>query len=69
MTGTWEEDSVTINEDGVKKTYEKRHLTMSILEAYRVFQQEYPEIQIGKSKFAALRPGEQKAETPQCLPL
>ncbi|XP_067247442.1 uncharacterized protein [Chanodichthys erythropterus] len=64
-------DSVTIREDGVKKTCQKRHLSMSVLEAYRVFQDEYPEIKIGKSKFAALRPREvfTKAETPHnvCL--
>ena len=27
-------DAVTVKEDGVKKTYQKRHLTMSVLEAY-----------------------------------
>lgn len=64
-------DSVVIKEDGVKKTYQKSHLTLSVLEAYRVFQEENPEIKIGKSKFAALRPGKvfTKAETPRniCL--
>ncbi len=64
-------DSVVIKEAGVKKTYQKRHLTLSVLEAYRVFQEENPEIKIGKSKFAALRPGKvfTKAETPRniCL--
>ncbi len=36
-------DVVTVREGGVKKKIQKRHLTMSILEAYRYFKKKHPE--------------------------
>ncbi len=62
-------DVVTVREGGVKKKIQKRHLTMSILEAYRYFKKEHPII--GKSKFAELRPSHvlRSSDTPRnvCL--
>lgn len=64
-------DTIIIHEKGQKKTHQMRHLTMSVLEAFRVFKEENPDVILGKSKFAALRPREVfiKSETPHnvCL--
>ncbi|RXN14647.1 Sentrin-specific protease 2 [Labeo rohita] len=64
-------DVVTVREGGVKKKIQKRHLTMSVLEAYRYFKNEHPESAIGKSKFAELRPSHvlRSSDTPRnvCL--
>ncbi len=64
-------DVVTVREGGVKKKIQKRHLTMSILEAYRYFKKKHPESIIGKSKFAELRPSHvlRPSDTPRnvCL--
>ena len=42
--------------DGSKEQTQKRYLVMTLAEAYETFKQEQPEIQIGKSKFAEIRP-------------
>lgn len=64
-------DVVTVREGGMKKKIQKRHLTTSILEAYRYFKNEHPESIIGKSKFAELRPSHvlRSSDTPRnvCL--
>ena len=50
-------DVVTIlNENGEKQQVQVRHLTSSVMETYRLFQKDFPNINIGKSKFAELRP-------------
>lgn len=50
-------DVVTIYDDnGEKQHIQVRHLTSSIMEVYRQFQKDFPNIDIGKSKFAELRP-------------
>ena len=45
-----------LQEDGTRYQVQVRHLTFSILEAYALFKEEYPNVKIGKSKFADLRP-------------
>ena len=42
--------------DGTKEQKQIKHLTLSISEVYSLFCKEYPTTQIGKSKFAYLRP-------------
>ena len=44
------------NEDGSKDRLQTRHLQHSIKEAYALFVKQYPEIKIGKSKFAEMWP-------------
>ena len=49
-------DVITVrNEDG-KQKLQKRHLYMTIKEAYAIFKTENPDIKLGLSKFADLRP-------------
>ena len=50
-------DSTVVRDNNVKKTMQKRHLSMNISEVYQMFKQENPDKKIGKSKFASLRPG------------
>ena len=53
------QDVVTIWDDnGDKHKEQKRTLTMTIGEAYSLFVDENPNVTIGKSKFAELRPKE-----------
>lgn len=47
---------ITRNTDGQKVQIQARHLTSSFKETYAFFQTEHPEVVIGKSKFAELRP-------------
>ena len=50
-------DVLTIRDaKGTKTKHQKRHLTSSILEVFALFKEEYPDITVGKSKFADLRP-------------
>ena len=50
-------DVVTIyDENGEKQKVQVRHLTSSIIETYRLFRKDFENIEIGKSKFAELRP-------------
>ena len=50
-------DYITVkNPDGTKENKQKRHLIMTVREACRAFKDNYPEIKVGKSKFAELRP-------------
>lgn len=64
-------DAVTIREGGLKTRVQKRHMSMSLLEAYQLFKQDNPEATVGKSKFAELRPPYvlPRADTPRnvCL--
>ena len=50
-------DSIVVHENNVKKTMQKRHLSMNISEVYWMFKQENPDKKIRKSKFASLQPG------------
>lgn len=43
-------------DDGQKRQIRKRHMVMTISEAYSLFKEEHPDVVIGKSKFAELRP-------------
>ncbi|VEN60653.1 unnamed protein product [Callosobruchus maculatus] len=45
-------DTVTGKRDHVAK----RHMTMSVVEAYQLFKKDYPDIKVGKSKFFEFRP-------------
>ncbi|VEN35397.1 unnamed protein product [Callosobruchus maculatus] len=45
-------DTVTGKRDHVAK----RHMTMSVAEAYQLFKKDYPDIKVGKSKFFEFRP-------------
>ncbi|XP_041348578.1 uncharacterized protein LOC121368091 [Gigantopelta aegis] len=50
-------DCITIkNSNGEKIKKQKRHLTMTLSEAYCCFKADHPQINIGKSKFAKLSP-------------
>ena len=50
-------DVITVREGkGKKKKIQARHLTSSILETHALFCKEYPDVKVGKSKFAELRP-------------
>ena len=49
-------DTVVVKENNERKTFQKRHLSMTIMEAYQTFKNEHTNISIGKSKFAELRP-------------
>lgn len=50
-------DSITvINKDGVRRKIQKMLLTENISELHYLFQQQYPNIRIGLSKFFELRP-------------
>lgn len=50
-------DTVAIwDKDGKKTIHQKRHLLFTIGEAYELLKQDHPEVTIGKSKFASLRP-------------
>ncbi|XP_071943945.1 uncharacterized protein [Antedon mediterranea] len=42
--------------DGKKNKMQVRHLTSSIMETFSLFCNEFPEIKVGKSKFAEIRP-------------
>ena len=59
-------DIVTVRNSGGKFKLQKRHLYFSLKEAFALFQEEYPTIKIGLSKFCTLRPEQVKlsAETP-----
>lgn len=64
-------DCVTIWKEGGKVKLQKRHLYYTIKETHSLFELEYPERKIGKSKFAELKPPNvlHRAETPKdaCL--
>mgnify|MGYP001798459122 CR=1 FL=1 len=49
-------DVVTVREENSKQKYQKRHLTMGVIEAYSIWKQEHPDMKCGKSAFAKLRP-------------
>ena len=50
-------DVVTVRgPNGEKEKVQKRHLYLSIKEAFSLFQEENPDVKIGSSKFAELRP-------------
>ena len=50
-------DSIAvIMPDGSKETVQRRHMVMTIGEAYKIFLTYFPDIQCGKSRFAELRP-------------
>ena len=49
-------DVVTTRDESGKHKIQKRHLTMGVMEAYSLYKEENPEIKIGKSAFANLRP-------------
>ena len=48
-------DTVVVRENSERKTFQKHHLSMTIMEAYQIFKNEHTHISIGKSKFAELR--------------
>lgn len=50
-------DVMTVrHSDGKKEKMQKRHLVMTVAEAYELFTSEQKDCKIGKSKFASLRP-------------
>ena len=49
-------DVVTVRIDGQKQKLQKKLMIMNVMEAYKLFRLENPEMEIGKSKFASLRP-------------
>ena len=49
-------NKIVVKENNERKTFQKRHLSMTIMEAYQIFKNEHIDIFIGKSKFAEPRP-------------
>ena len=49
-------DTITVPGTNGKEKLQKWHLFMHIKEAYALFKDEYPNVKIGVSKFAMLRP-------------
>ena len=49
-------DVVTVYSNSGKIKMQKRHLVMTVAEAYQTFKSEFPNYIIGKSKFASMRP-------------
>lgn len=49
-------DTVAVWENKQTSTHHKRHLVMSISDPFHQFRMNYPDVKIGKSKFAELRP-------------
>ena len=49
-------DFITVKKDGQRVKLQKKILIMTVMEAFKQFKTEFPEVKIGKSKFAALRP-------------
>lgn len=49
-------DAILVRDGTTKKRVQKRHLTMTVHEAYKCFCHDKPDLVIGKSKFAELRP-------------
>ena len=49
-------DTIVVRTDVRKETRQRRHLFMTVAEAYQLFREKYPGECIGKSKFAELRP-------------
>jgi len=49
-------DVITVRSEMGKKKCQKRHMSMCVKEAYAMFKEENPEIKLGVSKFASLRP-------------
>lgn len=49
-------DCMVVRENGQKVTKQKKYLLCTVMEAYQAFKQLHPNTEIGKSKFAELRP-------------
>ena len=49
-------DTIVVRIDVKKETRQRRHLFMTVAEAYKLFREKYPDECTGKSKFAELRP-------------
>ena len=49
-------DTVVVRKNSERKTFQKCHLSMTIMEAYQIFKKKHTHISIAKSKFAELRP-------------
>ena len=49
-------DCITIRDDNKKITCQKRLLLCNLDEAYRAFTDKFPELKVGVSNFAELRP-------------
>ena len=49
-------DEMTVWENGIKSKCRKYYLIMFLKEVYELFKQCYPDITVGFSKFASLRP-------------
>ena len=49
-------DVVTVRDEAGKKKLQNRHLVMSIKECYATFKEFNPDVKIGVSKFAEIRP-------------
>ena len=49
-------DTIVVRTDVRKESRQRRHLFMTVAEAYKLFREKYPGECIGKSKFAKLRP-------------
>ena len=50
------QDVVTVRDEMGKRKEQKRVLTMTVKEVYSLFKEEYPDIKVGRSKFAEFRP-------------
>ena len=50
------QDVIVVRDNNGKQKLQKKHIGMSVNEAYGLFKNEYPNLKIGKSKFAEFRP-------------
>ena len=44
------------SDDGTRTSHQKRHMIMTIAKTFEAFKSDHPDIKVGKSKFAELRP-------------
>lgn len=49
-------DFVTVKKDGQKVRLQKKILLSTVMETFQKFKEEHPDLKVGKSKFASLRP-------------
>ena len=49
-------DCITIKVNGIKEKVQKKVLLSTVMEAYELFKIDHPEVKVGKSTFANLRP-------------
>ena len=52
------ENVVSVKQNGSRTKYQTRHLKSSVSNIFALFQEEYPKVKIGRSKFGSLGPAD-----------